>query len=188
VTVAPNPPALRGAAFLDRDGTIIHDRAYLRDPDDVELLPGAADAIRRLNERGLAVIVITNQSGIARGLMTEQDYERVRMRVDRLVEAEGARIDASYHCPHHPDFGTPCDCRKPGTQLYERAAAEHDIDLRRSWYVGDRLRDVQPAEKLGGRGILLLVETTPPEDVAAADSRTTAASLANAVQLILAGS
>jgi D-glycero-D-manno-heptose 1,7-bisphosphate phosphatase len=175
----------RSAAFLDRDGTIIRDTAYLRDPDDVELLPGAAAAIRRLNERSMPVIVITNQSGIARGLMNEQDYERVRMRVDKLLGAEGARIDASYHCPHHPDFGATCDCRKPATKLYLQAAAEHGLDVQKSWFVGDRLRDVIPAEKLGGRGILLLVSTTPPEDVDAVGDRTTAASLADAVDLIL---
>lgn len=152
------------AVFLDRDGTIIRDTAYVRDPDDVELLPGAAAAIRRLNERGLPVIVVTNQSGIARGLLTEQDYERVRMRLDKLLEAEGAHIDASYHCPHHPDFSGPCECRKPGLKLYKQAAADRGLDLGRSFYVGDRRRDVEPVRQTYGQGILIQRESTPPED------------------------
>jgi histidinol-phosphate phosphatase family protein len=152
------------AVFLDRDGTIIRDTSYVRDPDDVELLPGSAAAIRRLNERGLPVIVVTNQSGIARGLITEQDYERVRRRLDKLLEAEGARIDASYHCPHHPDFSGPCECRKPGLKLFRQAAAEHGLDLGRSFYVGDRRRDVEPVRQTYGQGILIQRESTPPED------------------------
>jgi D-glycero-D-manno-heptose 1,7-bisphosphate phosphatase len=174
------------AAFLDRDGTIIRDTEYLRDPDQVELLPGAAAAIRRLNEAGWPVIVVTNQSGIARGLLTEQDYERVRMRVDKLIGAEGARIDASYHCPHHPDFSGPCSCRKPGVKLYSDAAAAHDLDTRRSWYVGDRLRDVAPGDHFGGRSVMLLVESTPDADRTAAATRRNAPSLAEAVEMILA--
>ena len=100
---APAGQSPRPAIFLDRDGTIIRDTEYLRDPDQVELLPGAAQAIKRLNDARWPVIVVTNQSGIARGLLTEQDYERVRMRVDKsIAEAAGAKIDATYHCPHHP--------------------------------------------------------------------------------------
>ena len=176
----------RPAAFLDRDGTIIRDTEYLRDPEQVELLPGAAAAIRRLNEAGWPVIVVTNQSGIARGLLTEQDYERVRMRVDKLIAEEGAKINASYHCPHHPDITGPCDCRKPGVKLYNDAAAAHDLDTKRSWYVGDRLRDVAPGDHFGGRSVMLLVDSTPDVDRIAAAKRRTAASLAEAVDIILA--
>jgi D-glycero-D-manno-heptose 1,7-bisphosphate phosphatase len=176
---------LKAAAFLDRDGTIIRDTEYLRDPEEVELLPGAAAAIRRLNDARWPVIVVTNQSGIARGLLTEQDYERVRMRVDELIAAEGARIDASYHCPHHPDITGPCDCRKPGVKLYRDAAAAHGLDTTRSWYVGDRLRDVTPGDHFGGRSVMLLVESTPEVDRKAAATRRRAASLAEAVDIIL---
>jgi histidinol-phosphate phosphatase family protein len=176
----------RPAIFLDRDGTIIRDTEYLRDPEQVELLPGAAKAIRRLNDAGWPVIVVTNQSGIARGLLTEQDYERVRMRVDKLIADEaGARIDASYHCPHHPDFTGPCDCRKPGTKLCGDAAAAHDLDTMRSWYVGDRMRDVAPGDHFGGRSVLLLVDSTPDADRIAAKNRLAAGSLAEAVDIIL---
>jgi histidinol-phosphate phosphatase family protein len=175
----------RPAAFLDRDGTIIRDTDYLRDPDQVELLPGAAQAIRRLNEADWPVIVVTNQSGIARGLLTEQDYERVRMRVDKLVAAEGGRIDASYHCPHHPDFTGLCPCRKPGTKMYSDAAADHDLDTAASWYVGDRLRDVTAADHFGGRSVLLLADSTPEADRVAGRDRVNAPSLAAAVDIIL---
>jgi D-glycero-D-manno-heptose 1,7-bisphosphate phosphatase len=175
----------RKAAFLDRDGTIIRDTEYLRDPEQVELLPGAAKAIKRLNDAGWPVIVITNQSGIARGLLTEQDYERVRMRVDKLIAEESARIDATYHCPHHPDFSGPCECRKPGTKLYENAARDHDLDAAKSWFVGDRIRDVSPADHFGGRSVMLIVDSTPDADRVAASARVTATSLADAVDLIL---
>jgi D-glycero-D-manno-heptose 1,7-bisphosphate phosphatase len=179
----------RRAAFLDRDGTIIRDTEYLRDPDQVELLPGAAQAIKRLNDAGWPVIVVTNQSGIARGLLTEQDYERVRMRVDKLIaESAGAKIDATFHCPHHPDFSGRCDCRKPGVKLYADAAREHDLDAKASWYVGDRIRDVAPGDHFGGRSVLLLVDSTPEADRAAASNRRTAKSLAEAVDFILAES
>ena len=159
----------RGAAFLDRDGTIIHDVDYLRDPRDAVLIPGAAAAIAQLNAGGVPVVVVTNQSGIARGLLSEADYEAVRERVGELVAAQGARIDATYVCPHHPDFTGPCDCRKPATLLYRRAASEHGFDLVQSSYIGDRWRDVAPALELGGRGILVAGPSTPPTDVQRAE-------------------
>jgi D-glycero-D-manno-heptose 1,7-bisphosphate phosphatase len=155
----------RAAAFLDRDGTIIHDADYLADPDGVRLLPGAGASIARLNANGIPVIVVTNQSGIARGLMTLDDYERVRARLDEVLAAEGARVDATYFCPHHPDYTGPCACRKPGTLLYRRAAEAHDIDLARSGYIGDRWRDVAAAQEFGGRAILVPSSSTPAEDL-----------------------
>jgi D-glycero-D-manno-heptose 1,7-bisphosphate phosphatase len=128
---------------------------YLKDPDQLRLLPGAAEAIRRLNQHGLLVLVVTNQSGIARGLLSLDDYHRTELRLDRLLDRAGARIDRHYFCPHLPELTGPCRCRKPGTLLYRQAAAEFDLELDRSWWIGDRLRDVVPAEALGGRGILL---------------------------------
>jgi D-glycero-D-manno-heptose 1,7-bisphosphate phosphatase len=151
----------RRAVFLDRDGTIIEDAGYLRDPAGVRLLPGAAHAIRHLNEHGLIAVVATNQSGIARGLLTLDEYNATERRVDELLTLEGARLDAHYFCPHLPELNGPCDCRKPGSLLYRQAAERFGIDLSRSWWVGDRLRDVLPAEGFGGRGIL--VGTTEPE-------------------------
>ena len=154
----------RAAAFLDRDGTIIDDAHYLGDPDLVRLRPGAADAIGRLNRAGIPVIIVTNQSGIARGLLSEADYERVASRMADLLAKEAARIDATYVCPHHPEFGGDCECRKPGTQLFRRAATEHTLDLARSTYVGDRWRDVAPGIVLGGRPMLIIDANTRAEE------------------------
>jgi len=178
----------RAAAFVDRDGTIIRDASYIRDPDDVELLPGAADAIRRLNDRQIPVIVVTNQSGIARGLLTVADFEDVRRAVDDLLAAEGARIDATYVCPHHPDITGPCDCRKPGLALYRQAIANFGLDAATSLFTGDRWRDVAPASELGGIGIMLDVASTPAEDRERARTAgiATAKSLGDAVRQFLA--
>lgn len=145
----------RPAVFLDRDGTIVDDPGFLHRAADVRLLPGAAAAIARLNAAGWPVVVVTNQSGIARGLYDVAAYESVQRRLDELLRAAGARVDATYYCPHHPDFTGPCDCRKPGTALFQRAANDLNLDLTRSWFVGDRDGDVEPARVLGGRGILL---------------------------------
>jgi histidinol-phosphate phosphatase family protein len=178
----------RPAAFLDRDGTIIRDANYVRDPRDVELLPGAADAIRRLNAHGIVVVVVTNQSGIARGYLDDSDYRRVEARLDSLLEAQDARIDATYFCPHYPDITGPCDCRKPALGLYRQAIAEHDLDPAASLFVGDRWRDVEPGRALGGTTILLDVDSTPADDRARAINAAvpTASSLAQAVDRFLA--
>lgn len=157
------------AAFLDRDGTIIVDRHYLNDPDQVELLPHAADGIRRLVLEGIPVIVATNQSGIARGTVTLAQYAAVHARMLELLAAEGVQLLDTFSCPHHPDFTGPCACRKPGTWLFERAAALYRLDLARCLYVGDKFRDVQPARTLGGRGLLVVSADTPQEDVDRAD-------------------
>jgi histidinol-phosphate phosphatase family protein len=156
----------RRAAFLDRDGTIIYDSEDIKRPEEVILLEGAANGIRRLNQAGIPVIVVTNQSGIARGVFTEADYQAVRHQLEALLAAEGAHLDGSYHCPHHPDFTGPCLCRKPGILLFELAAADHGLDLARSWYVGDRFRDVAPALRFGGEGFLTPSNTTTKEDFA----------------------
>lgn len=178
--------ALRPAVFLDRDGTIIHDTAYIADPDDVRLIDGAAPAIARLNAARIPVIIITNQSGIARGLITVAQYEAVHRRVLELLALGGASIDAAYYCPHHPEFGGACECRKPGTLLYHRAAEEHDLDLARSWYVGDRWRDVAPALTLGGTGILVPTRETDPAEVERARGRVELCwSLGEAVEFML---
>ena len=156
----------RPAVFLDRDGTIIRDHHFIDKPEMVELVPGAARAIRRLNDAKWPVIVVTNQSGIARGFFAEADYEKIRRRVkDLLAQAGGAYVDASYMCPHHPDFTGPCECRKPGTLLFRRAADAHGLDIARSWYMGDKIRDVLPARELGGQGILIPTDDTPQTDI-----------------------
>jgi D-glycero-D-manno-heptose 1,7-bisphosphate phosphatase len=146
------PPAV----FLDRDGTIVEDPGFLHEPGKVKLLPGAGEAIRRLSDAGYLVVAVSNQSGIARGLYTIADYQAVERRLAELLTAQGARLDGSFFCPHHPEFGGPCACRKPGTKLFLDAQAALGIDLAGSWWVGDRLSDVQPARPLRGRGILVM--------------------------------
>lgn len=173
----------RAAVFVDRDGTLIDEREYLADPEDVRLLPGAAEAVRRLRDAGLAVVVVTNQSGIARGLYTQEDYHAVAERLESELESRGAPLDATYHCPHHPDFTGPCACRKPGVKLYRDAAAELGLDLTRSFFVGDKVSDVVPAHALGGRGILVRTgygrehEETLPGGLLVADDLGAAAGL-----------
>lgn len=145
----------RKAAFIDRDGTLIYDRHYLADPEQVELLPGAAEGLRLLRRLGYALVVVTNQSGIARGRITQDEYDQVAARLDAILEAHDAAVDLTLYCPHHPDFTEPCECRKPGLGMYRKAAAQLDLDLARSLYIGDKLADVQPAVALGGAGWLV---------------------------------
>lgn len=179
----------RPAAFLDRDGTIIADTIHVARPEQVELLPGAGQAIARLNAANIPVIVVTNQSGIARGFFTEADYEAVRLRVEALLAEAGAFVDASYHCPHHPEVTGPCRCRKPGLLLYQRATEEHSLDPAHSWFVGDRARDVLPGAHFGGMAYLLPSTTTTSADLAAASGvAVTMDSLAAAVEQILGSS
>ena len=147
------------AVFLDRDGTIVEDPGFLHEPEKVKLLPGAAEAIRRLNDARYRVIIVTNQSGIARGRYTVRDYEAVQERLGTLLAAHGAHIDGAYFCPHHPQLSGPCECRKPGVKLFHEAQAAFDIDFAQSWWVGDRLSDVQPARLLRGDGGGILVAT-----------------------------
>src|SRR3990167_3306185 len=141
---------------MDRDGTIVEDLGFLKDPDQVRLLPRAAAAIRRLQAAGWRGVVVTNQSGIARGLVTETEYQAGDRRMRGLLETEGAKIDASYHCPHFPEITGPCECRKPGIGHYRTAAARFGIEFRDSVWVGDRITDLLPGTALGGRGVLVL--------------------------------
>lgn len=145
----------RAAVFLDRDGTIIAETEYLADPNGVVLLPGACEALEQLTALGYALVVVTNQSGIARGLYAEEDFRAVQARLEAMLAECGIRLDAVLHCPHHPDFTGPCECRKPALGLYRRAAADLDLDLSASVYVGDRVSDVLPALRTGGAGYLV---------------------------------
>jgi D-glycero-D-manno-heptose 1,7-bisphosphate phosphatase len=145
----------RRAVFLDRDGTIVEDPGYLHEPDKVRLLAGAAEALRQLRDAGYLVVTVSNQSGIARGLYAVADYTAVQQRLGELLAAHGAQLDASYFCPHHPQFTGPCECRKPGLKLFHDAQTALGIDFARSYWLGDRLSDVEPARPLGGRAILV---------------------------------
>jgi len=176
----------RPAVFLDRDGTLIEDRHYLRDPDQVTLLPGAADAVRRLERAGRPVVVVTNQSGIARGWLSQEEYQATARRLEELLAAADARLAGQYHCPHLPEISGPCECRKPGSLLYRRAAEELGLDLARSWWVGDRLRDITAAGRAGGRGLLVLAAAPAGEaEAAAAQGWPVVPNLAAAVSAIL---
>jgi len=177
------------AVFLDRDGTVMEDAHYIKAPEQVRLLPGAARSVRRLNEAGIRVIVVTNQSGIGRGLFTVEDYEAVRAHFESLLREEGAHIDASYYCPHLPDKPLIGNCRKPGTLMFEQAISDFKLDPANVAYVGDRWRDVIASKKLGGRGILIESSETTGEDRqrARADDIETAASLSEAVNMLLDG-
>ena len=185
------PPSLRPAAFVDRDGTVIVERDYLSDPAEVELITGAADALRRLEAAGYPVVITTNQSGIGRGYYGEEEYRAVRARLDALLAGAGVRPLGTYHCPHHPDFTGPCDCRKPAPGLFLRAAREHGLDPSRSLYIGDRARDVEPGVALGGRGALVRTGYGREEESALSDAARggliVADDLAGAVERLLAG-
>ena len=175
--------ALPSAVFLDRDGTIIEDAHYLSKPEQVRLLDGAAEAIARINAAMVPVIVVTNQSGIGRGRFSVDDHNLVAARLDELLAERGARIDASYFCPHTPEDA--CECRKPGTLLFRRAAVEHRIDLAGALYVGDRMRDVTPGLVLGGEGVLIPSSETPPEDTQSVETARVAPSLSVALDWFL---
>ena len=158
----------RGAIFLDRDNTIVADDGFLNEPERVALLPGAVDGLRALSDAGWPLIVVSNQSGIARGLFGPDAYAAVMQRIGELLAPAGVRLVADYFCPHLPEITGPCECRKPGTLLFRRAAADHGLDLARSWYVGDRWRDVAPAVSLGGKGVLACLNPDPADLASAA--------------------
>lgn len=175
------------AVFLDRDGTIIVEKHYLADPESVELIPGAVEALHRFRTAGYALVLVTNQSGIARGLFTEQAYRGVQSRLEKLLADGGIVLDASYHCPHHPDHGGACACRKPGAALFEQAIREHRLDPRGSVFIGDRLSDVLPAFVLGGRAVLVRTGHGARAEAEAADTVTVVDDLEAAARVVLEG-
>jgi len=146
------------AVFLDRDGTIARDVHYCRRPEDFELLPTVPEAIKLLNENGFKLVVITNQSGIARGYFTEGTLAQIHQKMKDELAKYGARVDAIYYCPHHPD--NDCQCRKPKTALFLKAVEEHNIDLKISYVVGDQQMDIDAGKALGCKTALV---TTGPQ-------------------------
>ncbi|MBQ6399109.1 MAG: HAD-IIIA family hydrolase [Clostridia bacterium] len=152
------------AIFLDRDGTINREVGFLRDIRDFELLPGAAEAIRRINDAGYLAIVATNQPVIARGEVTVAELDEIHRKMETLLGAEGAYLDGIFYCPHHPDRGfegeipelkVVCDCRKPKPGMLLKAAEKFNIDLAASWMIGDREKDVEAGRRAGCRTCLL---------------------------------
>ena len=150
----PELRSLRRAAFLDRDGTICEEMGYVNHVDRLQIFPFTAAAIRRLNEANVPVIVVTNQSGVARNIFPESLVHEVHQKMISELAGGGARIDAIYFCPHKREDA--CECRKPHPGLLERAAREHALDLAASWIVGDRYADLEMGYAAGGRGILVM--------------------------------
>ncbi len=171
----------RAAVFLDRDNTLIEDPGYIGSPDQVQLKPGAARALKELNQAGYAVVVVTNQSGVARGLFDERALHAIHERLRELIRTEGARIDAIYACPFLPGDAAKVEAyrkdsqlRKPKPGMLLQAAGEMDLDLGASWMIGDGVRDVQAGRAAGCRTILLhpngeLPPAPPEADEVSAD-------------------
>ena len=149
----------RQAAFLDRDGVLVEDVNFMTSPDQLRILPGVANALGMLRNRYF-IIVITNQSGIARGLMTEEDLAAIHTELVRRFADENVAVDALYYCPHlpgatNPTYGVECECRTPRPGMLKQAASDWDLDLSRSFLVGDRPSDIQAADAAGVKAILL---------------------------------
>jgi D,D-heptose 1,7-bisphosphate phosphatase len=164
---------LKRAVFLDRDGTIAPDVPYCSRAEDFELYPGAPSAIKLLKENGFKVVVITNQSGIARGYFSEETLDKIHNKLRSELNKCGVDLDALYYCPHHPDDG--CDCRKPGTALFLRAKTDINLDFTQSYVIGDKGLDISAGKKTGCTTILIthgngnLAELDVKPDYVAAD-------------------
>lgn len=153
------PAPRRPAAFLDRDGVLNVDRGYTHRPDQLEWIDGAPEAVHLLNEAGYIVIVVTNQSGVARGFYDEHAVRRFHAHMQAALKSHAAHIDAFYYCPHHPngtvkEYALRCNCRKPGVGLLEQAAREWPIDVSRSFLVGDKTDDLEAAAAFKIKGLL----------------------------------
>ena len=151
----------RAAVFLDRDGTLNEESGYLNHVDRLKLIDGAAEAVALLSRHGLKTIVVTNQSGVARGYFPETLLPRLHDKLQKLLIERGARLDAIYYCPHHPDVGEPpyrrdCECRKPKLGMIRRAEKEFSVDARKSYMVGDKISDVEFGRRAGCKTVLLL--------------------------------
>lgn len=153
--------------FLDRDGTLVADPGYVHRLEDYRLLPGTASALLRLRDAGFRLVIVTNQSGIGRGLFGRQDFERFQERLLRELADAGVVIEATYFCPHSPEAG--CDCRKPAPGLLERAARELAADLAASWVIGDAERDVEMGRRAGCAGAVRIGDAGIPDLEAAVE-------------------
>jgi histidinol-phosphate phosphatase family protein len=166
----------RRACFLDRDGTLIHDGNYLRDPAEIHLLPGVVEALRRLHDAGFLLIVVSNQSGIGRGMITPAEHAAVHQRFTDLFAAQGIHFDRCWYCPHAPE--EDCACRKPQPEFLLRCAADFSLELSGSYMIGDKLSDVRAGRAAGCRTVLLAKDGEGPcpaahdlVDIAARDLR-----------------
>lgn len=160
--MTPTPSSSTSAqpvAFLDRDGVLNVDSSYVHRPDELEWIDDAPAAVRLLNEAGFVVVVVTNQSGVARGIYDEAAVRRLHEHMQRVLAERGARIDAFYYCPHHPDgkvaqYALRCNCRKPGTGMLDQAAKDWPVDRARSFLIGDKDVDMQAADTFGIKGVM----------------------------------
>ena len=161
MNVNKEKPRKNRAVFLDRDGTICFERGYIARPEDLELIPGAASAIKAINCSSMLAVLVTNQSGVARGILTREGVERVNKRLRELLSHEGAVLDGIYFCPHLSgaplkEYDLDCPCRKPNPGMLLKAASDMSIDLSSSYGVGDKLGDVEATKRAGATGILVL--------------------------------
>jgi D,D-heptose 1,7-bisphosphate phosphatase len=168
VSITRERPGQR-AVFVDRDGTLIRDVGHLCREDQVEILPRVPEALRLLKERGFKVVVVTNQSVIARGRLTEGGLAEIHQRLFHRLAQLGGEVDGVYYCPHHPTEGTEgyrsrCDCRKPATGMIRRAAADLGLEVSRSYVVGDQLTDMELAARSGATGIWIHQGGEAPEE------------------------
>ncbi|NVN97862.1 MAG: D-glycero-beta-D-manno-heptose 1,7-bisphosphate 7-phosphatase [Geobacteraceae bacterium] len=147
--------AMHRAVFLDRDGTINEESGYLHKIEDCRFIPDAIAAIARLKAAGFLVVIVTNQSGIARGYYTEDDLLRLHQYMEIEIVNGGGRVDGWYFCPHHPDFSDDCDCRKPFPGMLRTAADELEIDLASSWMIGDKIADIEAGIAAGCKAALV---------------------------------
>jgi D,D-heptose 1,7-bisphosphate phosphatase len=157
---------MQRAIFLDRDGTINHDPGYIKNPAEVVILDGVSKGIKILKEQyGFKIIVVSNQAGISKGLMTREEVDAVNNRVNQLLQNEGASVDAFFYCPYHPDFDPPekTICRKPSPFMIVQAAEEYKIDLSNSYMVGDKASDVESGLNANVKSILLISENIEKE-------------------------
>jgi len=146
------------AIFLDRDGTINFDPGYIKNPDEVYLLDGVAEGIRKLKDQfGFKIIVISNQAGVSKGLMTIQDVENINYKINNLLSNHGTSIDYFYYCPFHPDYDPPdkSECRKPSPKMIFKAAKDHQINLNNSYMIGDRASDIEAGINANLKSVLL---------------------------------
>ncbi len=152
---------IKKAVFIDRDGTINEDRGYINHEDRFELLSGAAEAIRMLNNNNFLVFIVSNQSGLARGFFSDEVLDKVHQRMKKLLSQKNAHYDALYYCPHHPDgiveeFRKDCECRKPKTGLFKKALNEFDFDIKNSFMVGDKPSDIEFGKRCRLKTIMVL--------------------------------
>jgi len=143
------------AVFLDRDGTLIEEKNFLKDPDGVKLIEGATQALRLLAALRYKLFIVSNQSGVARGLMTEDDVIAVNRRVTELFAEDGLKFDGVYYCPHYPGISETCNCRKPARGMVDRALEKHRVDLAESYVIGDRKPDMELAFNTGMRAVMV---------------------------------